>query len=95
MFVILVTYTKPLTEIDQHLADHRAFLGKGYEKNYFVASGPQNPRTGGVIISQLKSREQLETILKEDPFLVHQIADYKIIEFEAVKYHPDFSSFVA
>ncbi len=95
MFVILITYTKPLADVEQHLANHRAFLGKGYEKNYFVASGPQNPRTGGIIISQLKDREQLESILKDDPFLVHQIADYNIIEFEPVKYHPDFALFVA
>jgi uncharacterized protein YciI len=94
MFIVLITYTKLLDEIDEHLAEHRAFLDIGYKNNYFVVSGPQNPRTGGVIISQLTNRAQLENILKKDPFLEHNIANYQIIEFEPVKYHPGFSEFI-
>lgn len=94
MFVILVTYKKPLEIIDKHLADHAEFLQKGYEKNYFIVSGRKNPRTGGVIISQLKDRNQLENILKDDPFHIHEIADYETIEFIPGKYHSDFSKFI-
>ncbi|HEU5280605.1 MAG TPA: YciI family protein [Gammaproteobacteria bacterium] len=95
MFVILVTYKKPLETVDKHLVDHADFLEKGYEKNYFIVSGRKNPRTGGIIISQLKDRNQLENILKNDPFYIHEIADYEIIEFIPGKYHPDFSAFIA
>lgn len=95
MFVILITYKKPLKIVDKHLADHADFLQKNYEKNYFIVSGRKNPRTGGVIISQLKDRNQLENILKSDPFYIHEIADYEIIEFIPGKYHPDFSAFIA
>lgn len=94
MFIVMLTYTKPLEIIDKFLVEHREFLGEGYKKNYFVASGPMNPRTGGVIISQLKDRAQLESIMKNDPFNVHEVADYKIIEFDPVKYHTDFASFL-
>lgn len=94
MFIILITYTKPLEMIDDYVAAHRAFLDVGYHKNIFVASGPQNPRTGGVIISQLTDRNQLESILKDDPFLIHELATYTIIEFSPVKYHQDFALFV-
>ncbi|MBM3857318.1 MAG: hypothetical protein FJ390_05065 [Verrucomicrobia bacterium] len=91
MFVVLLSYKKPLEEIEKYLAEHRAFLDQGYATDFFLLSGPMNPRTGGVIISQLASREQLESILKQDPFSVHGLADYKIIEFQAVKYHRDLS----
>jgi uncharacterized protein YciI len=94
MFIIDLTYKKPLEHIDKYVAEHRAFLGDGYKNNYFVASGPKNPRTGGIIISQLKNRAQLEDILKQDPFVIHDVVDYKIIEFDPVKYHPDFASFI-
>lgn len=94
MFIIDIIYKKPLECIDQYLAEHRAFLEEGYKKNYFVASGPKNPRTGGIIISQLKSLNQLEDILKQDPFNLHNLADYKIVEFNPVKYHADFSVFI-
>ena len=33
-------------------------------------------------------------ILKQDPFYVHNAADYELIEFTPIKYHPDFALFV-
>lgn len=80
--------------VDKYLADHADFLQKNYEKNYFIVSGRKNPRTGGVIISQLDSFSQLESILQDDPFYIHEIADYEIVEFFPRKYHPDFSIFI-
>lgn len=94
MFVILITYKKPIKDIDKHLAEHRKFLDNGYKDNFFVASGPKNPRNGGIIISQLKSRLQLENILKHDPFNLYDLADYEIIEFSPTKYHANFASFI-
>lgn len=94
MFVILVNYTKPIEMIDKHLVEHREFLEAGYKNNYFVVSGPRNPRTGGIIVSQLNDREKLESILKQDPFSLNQLAEYEIIEFNPVKYHADFEGFI-
>ena len=94
MFVIVLTYKKPLEIIDQYLFEHRAFLDQGYASNFFITSGPQNPRTGGIIISQLKHRDQIENILKEDPFYIHDVVDYEIIEFEPLKHHLSFAPFI-
>ena len=94
MFIIILKYKKPLEFVDQYVKIHRAFLDQCYKNNYFVASGPQNPRTGGVIISHLKDRERLEKILKDDPFYTYEIADYELIEFNPIKYHPDFEKFI-
>ena len=94
MFIIELTYLKPLSEVDKFLAAHRSFLDDCYQKNYFIASGPKNPRTGGIILSQLKDRAQLEKILSEDPFSIHCVADYEIMEFTPVKFHADFAKFI-
>ena len=94
MFIVTLTYKKSIEEVEKYIAAHRVFLDEAYKKNYFVVSGPTNPRTGGVIISQLTDRTQLENILKDDPFHIHQIADYAIIEFIPTKYHTDFSTFI-
>ena len=68
MFIILLNYKKPIEVIDKYLPAHRDFLEEGYKQNFFIVSGPKNPRTGGVIISQLNDRVQLEEILSKDPF---------------------------
>lgn len=95
MFVIKLTYKKPLQIVDQHLIEHRNYLEEGYKNDFFVVSGPQNPRTGGIIISQLENRVQLEEILQQDPFIRENIAEYELIEFSPVKYHAKFVSFIS
>ena len=94
MFVVLLTYKKPLALVDECLSAHAAFLDNGYQKNYFIVSGKKVPRTGGVIFSQLKDRSQLESIMKQDPFHINEVADYEIIEFIPGKHHPNFSLFI-
>jgi uncharacterized protein YciI len=90
----MLNYKQPLEIVDEHLANHRSFLQEGYDKNYFIVSGPRIPRTGGILISQLDDRAKVEDILKDDPFYIHDVADYDIIEFTPVKYHKDFAPFL-
>ncbi len=88
MFVILIHYTKPLETIDQYLAEHRQYLQTCYTNNQLLVSGPKIPRTGGVLISHLKDRYAVEKLVKNDPFYLHDVATYEIIEFNAVLHHP-------
>jgi uncharacterized protein YciI len=53
-------------------------------------SGRKNPRTGGVILSTLSNREQLDMILTEDPFLRENIAKYEVIEILPTKASQEF-----
>jgi uncharacterized protein YciI len=94
MFVILLSYTHGLELIDQHLSAHRAFLDKYYQLGNFICSGPQNPRTGGVILCKASCKEAVELLIQEDPFYIYQAATYQIVEFEPLKYAPDFSCFI-
>ncbi len=88
MFVIMVNYIKPLSEIDAHLEAHRRFLDEGYAEGYFLASGPRVPRTGGVILAKAASAEQLKAFLEKDPFSRSGIATYDVVEFNVMKFDP-------
>lgn len=81
MFVVSLTYTKDLSEVDKHIAPHIAYLEKYYELGKFIASGRKVPRTGGIILVNADNREELDRILAEDPFWVAGVADYEVIEF--------------
>lgn len=87
LFILLGRYEKDLSIVDEHLQAHRDFLELGFQKNYFLVSGPQIPRTGGIILSQLKDKKILEDFFSQDPFVKMGIASYQIIEFTPVKYH--------
>ncbi len=94
MFLITLTYKTRLDTVNDNLAARRAFLERGYEQDYFIVSGPQNPRVGGIILSPLKDREPLMEIMKQDPFYKQGIADYELTEFVPIKYHKQFEYFV-
>lgn len=87
--IVEITYTQSIEKIDEHLHAHRNFLDEGYKKNILLASGPQNPRTGGIVIARTESLEELRSFFRQDPFSLNQCADYKFIEFIPVKFHSD------
>ncbi len=81
MFVILLSYIKPLSEVDQFVGEHREFLERYYTSGHFLLSGRKEPRTGGVILSKAETRTEIESIILNDPFNREQLAEYEIIEF--------------
>ncbi|MCL9780148.1 YciI family protein [Vibrio sp. S4M6] len=95
MFVVSLTYLVDLKEVDSHLSDHVDYLERYYASGHFLASGRKVPRSGGVILAKAESREALDAILAEDPFMIHSVAKYDVIEFTATKSSPELSSLVA
>ena len=83
MFVIELTYKASLAEIDASMAAHVMFLKKYYAAGNFLISGRKIPRDGGIIMAVARNRQQLEGIIREDPFYARGLADFRIIEFRA------------
>ena len=83
MFVIELTYKAPLAAIDAHMAEHVVFLRKYYASGNFLVSGRKIPRDGGIILAVGGNRQLINAIIKEDPFFIHGLADFRIIEFRA------------
>lgn len=81
MFIAILIYKKPLSEVDKYLQAHRDYLAEHYADGVFIASGPQNPRIGGVIMIKATDREAVNAIISQDPFNINGIADYQIVEF--------------
>ncbi len=94
MFIIDLNYIVPLEELDEYMVDHVKYLRKYYKKNVFVASGRKVPRTGGIILALADSKEDVEKIIKEDPFYKHELAEFNITEFLTSQYHPDLKEFL-
>lgn len=88
MFAVILTYKKPMEEVERHTVAHRAFLDEYYAKGVLVMSGRQTPPTGGVIIAKAQTREQLDAILAQDPFAIADVADYEVYEFIPNKFQP-------
>ena len=95
MFVVTLTYTGAADEIDARRPAHRDWLDPHVASGLLLVTGPMVPRTGGVLIASGKvNRAELEDLLKQDPFSVHGLVDYAIIEFEANKVNPALADLV-
>lgn len=93
MFVVLLTYVKPLPDVDRHMGAHMKFLREQYAARTFIASGRQVPRTGGVILARSPSKEALVELMQRDPFCQHGAATFQVIEFRTSQHDPAFAPF--
>ena len=90
IFVIVLRYLVPLEDIDPHRRKHLEFLDEHYKAGRFIASGRQVPASGGVILARGNNRNELEGLIKDDPFAIHGLAEYQIFEFMPNKYSKEF-----
>jgi len=95
MFIIELIYKVDLARIDKHMAAHVKFLKKYYAAGHFLISGRKIPRDGGIIIAIGESRERIEAIAAEDPFVTHGLADARVIEFRASQRAEDLPARIA
>jgi uncharacterized protein YciI len=90
MFVLLLTYTRPLEDVDALMRDHMAWLREHYAAGRFVVSGRRVPRTGGVILARGDDRDEIEAIAAADPFVRGGVATCEVVEFRASQTAPGF-----
>lgn len=88
MYIVLVTYTAPLQEIDYELPDHAEWLAKQFEHDHFLASGRRDGHLGEVLITRPMARGKLDAILASDPFAVRHLARHEVVEFSATRTAP-------
>lgn len=94
MFILNLTYIKPISDVETHLENHRKFLQKYYDANKIICSGRKNPRIGGVILCTANDIDEVNSIIKEDPFYTENIAEYEIIEFTPTNCVDEFKAFI-
>ncbi|QKG72117.1 YciI family protein [Erythrobacter mangrovi] len=84
MFLIDVEFTEADLITQTLTAQHREYLADEYKKGNLMFGGRKSPRTGGILLSQHKTRLEVEALLQNDPFVQAGAACYSITEFEPV-----------
>ncbi len=95
MYILVLKYIKPIEEVEKALNSHISYLEKYYSLKKFICSGRQNPRTGGIILCNAQSINEVNEIINEDPFHSRKIAEYEILEFSPTKYDERFKCFIS
>ena len=80
-FVVSLRYTESLAAIDAAMKAHVAFLEQQRKRGVFIAWGRKVPRTGGIILACGDSRDEIERIMRDDPFVSRRLAVVEVTEF--------------
>jgi uncharacterized protein YciI len=81
MYIVMLSYQRPLAEIDALMQRHVAWLKRHYASGLFIASGRRVPRTGGIILARSGDAAALEAAMRDDPFVREGAASFEVIEF--------------
>lgn len=80
--VIVLTYVRPLEEVDAQMKSHVAWLEDGFAERRLLVAGRQEPRKGGVLLFA-GSRADAERHAATDPFITSGVATAEVIAFNA------------
>ncbi len=81
MFIVSLTYTAPVEQVDALLAPHVEWLRAGHAAGHFLGWGRKVPREGGIILALGESREAVTAIAQGDPFVTGGVATVEVIEW--------------
>lgn len=87
LFTVDIEYTVPFEQVEKVLEPHMDFVRRAYAEGRFLASGPKEPRTGGVVVMMAESTEAAQAYLAADPFATAQVADMKLTAFKPSNLH--------
>ncbi len=85
--VALIRYRRPLDEVVANTDDHRAYLRSLEAAGTLVASGPFDPRHGGLLLLRLPddgTAAALDAVRDGDPFWQRGIAQYELLPWNPV-----------
>ncbi|WP_437492719.1 YciI family protein [Sorangium sp. So ce1014] len=85
--IAIIRYRRPLDEVLKVVDDHRAYLKRLMEQGLLLASGPLDPRSGGVVLLRVPDEAvgaTLDQIRDGDPFTKHGLAQYELLPWAPV-----------
>ncbi|MBF0237450.1 MAG: GTP cyclohydrolase [SAR324 cluster bacterium] len=88
VYVVILTYKVPVDKILPHVPAHREHLDVWFDTNSILFSGMQLSKTGGAIIVRAASEEAIQPLIEQDPFYLHDLADYQIIGVDVRRQQP-------
>ncbi|MFF5016870.1 YciI family protein [Streptomyces sp. NPDC001165] len=81
MFVVTVTYTAPLDEVDRWRPAHGEWLNDLIARRLLLMAGRRPQWVGGVYVAPGMQAEEIDRLLATDPYLVNGVAEHHVVEF--------------
>ena len=80
MFVVLLKFSANKAQAPRLMQGHNEWIQRGFDQGVFLLTGSLQPNLGGSIVAHNTSRSELESRLKEDPFVAESVVATEILE---------------
>lgn len=80
--IAIIRYRRPLEEVLEVLEAHRAYLRSLKDQGILIASGPMDPRSGGIALLNVPDDDvgaALDRVREGDPYVTFGLAQYELI----------------
>lgn len=80
--IAIVRYRRPLEEVLAVTERHRAYLKELKDDGTLIASGPMDPRSGGLLLLNVPDDDvigALDAVRDGDPYVTFGLAQYEMI----------------
>jgi uncharacterized protein YciI len=89
MFLINSSYITELSNVDPHRKAHGEWVAKYIKEGIFLFAGPKRSKLGGIIVAKRIEKAQLLKILSEDSYVIADVVENQIVDFDAAFTQPD------
>lgn len=81
--IAIIRYRRPLEEVLSIVEQHRSYLRELKDEGLLIASGPMDPRSGGLVLLHVPDDEDVQATLDRvrdgDPYVTFGMAQYELI----------------
>ncbi len=88
MQIILLKFSDNRASAPDFMAEHNAWIAKGFADGVFQTTGSLQPAAGGVLLAHGEDRDALEMRVNADPFVAHGVVTAEIIEVDVKRAVP-------
>lgn len=85
MFIVLLKFAANKSQASQFMEAHKQWIKRGFDDGVFLLVGSLEPNLGGGVVAHKTSLPDLQSRVKEDPFVVENVVSAEIVEISPSK----------
>lgn len=85
MFIVLLKFSRNKDQAGRHMDGHKAWIKRGFDDGIFLLTGSLQPNAGGAIVAHNISLSELNSRVREDPFVAEDVVSAEILDLAPSK----------
>jgi uncharacterized protein YciI len=85
MFIVLLKFSRNKGQAGQFMEGHKEWIQRGFDDGVFLLVGSLQPNLGGGIVAHSTSLSDLQSRVKDDPFVAEDVVSAEILDITPSK----------